>query len=190
LQGLAFLYELPMDGETVANLFARAKDARIELVETSVKAAETKEQLFNLDLVRSIGLRRKKRMVADILVVEDDAFLQRLVSNLFTKDFRVTSARSGADALDLYIQQAPDVMFLDIGLPDTSGHNILARILELDPDAYIVMLSGQGSRENVLHAMERGAKGFIGKPFTPEKLFSYVHKCPFVQEKQKKTISD
>jgi DNA-binding NarL/FixJ family response regulator len=67
---------------------------------------------------------------------------------------------------------------------------IEARLLELDPDAYIVMLSGQGNRENILHSMQLGAKGFIGKPFTPEKLFSYVHKCPFVQEKRKKALSD
>lgn len=189
LEGLAFLYELPMDAHIVANLFTRAPVATIDLPDTPRKPAETAKALFNPDHVRSIGLRRKKRTTPDILVVEDDAFLQRLVGNLFTKDFRVMSAKSGADALDLYVQQAPDMVFLDIGLPDINGHDVLAKLLELDPYAYVVMLSGLASRENVLKCLEQGAKGFVGKPFTPEKLFFYVHKCPFIQEKQRKAVS-
>jgi two-component system chemotaxis response regulator CheY len=186
LQGLAFLYELPMAGEIVAKLFTRAQEAMMEPVDTLERTPDTTDDRLNPNLVRTIGLRRKKRKVPNILIVEDDTFLQRLVGDLFTKSFSVKGTQCGADAIDFYIQQAPDVVLLDIGLPDMGGLDILARILELDPDAYIVMLSGQGNRNNVLQAMEHGAKGFVGKPFTPTKLFSYTNKCPFIQEKTEK----
>ena len=65
-----------------------------------------------------------------------------------------------------------------------NGHDILAKILALDSEAFIVMLTGQGSRDNVLRAVEAGAKGFVGKPFTPDKLHSYTQKCPFIRDKQ------
>ena len=82
-----------------------------------------------------------------------------------------------------YVNKAPDVLFLDIGLPDINGHDVLERLFKLDPQAYVVMFSGNGDRENVLKAVELGAKGFVGKPFTQEKLIQYIEKSPFIQEK-------
>ena len=82
------------------------------------------------------------------------------------------------------IFSAPDAVLLNIGLPDASGLEVLKCIRALDPYAYVVMLTGQASRENVLQATQLGAKGFIGKPFTSEKLLSCIAKSPFVQEKR------
>jgi len=189
LHGLAFLYELPADGEIVANLFTGTEKLRMEPVNTvggRTEGVNVAKDHLNRNLSRTISLRRERRTVPEILLVEDDVFLQRLVSNLFVKNFRVTVARSGADALDLYIQSAPDIVFLNIGLPDISGFEVLVSILELDPDAYIVVLSGQGNRDNVLRSIDLGAKSFVGKPFTSDKLFSCVGKCSFVQEKRMK----
>lgn len=136
------------------------------------------------NLIRTIRLRREMRTAPQILIVEDDGFVQRLLGTLFAPHFKLTMARTGADAVDLYLQCAPDVVLLNIGLPDRSGFEVLTRIRALDPYAHIIMLSGQASRENVLRATELGAKGFIGKPFTSEKLMSCVSKSPFVQEKR------
>ena len=92
----------------------------------------------------------------------------------------------GQGALMGYVNKAPDVLFLDIGLPDIDGHAVLEKIFKLDPDAYVVMFSGNKDRDNVMKAVELGAKGFVGKPFTSEKLLQYIQKSPFIQAKQKK----
>ena len=85
-----------------------------------------------------------------------------------------------------YVNKAPDVLFLDIGLPDINGHEVLEKLFKLDPDAYVVMFSGNGDKENIMKAVELGAKGFVGKPFSQEKLLQYIQKSPFIQEKQKR----
>ncbi len=191
LRGLAFLYELPVDGEALMNLFVtthRAREVLARTGEKTVRVIVTDDYLTN-SLAHTVGFRREKRTVPQILLVEDKSFYQRLVSDLFIKDFMLTIARCGADALDLYIQSAPDLVLLNIGLPDTSGFDVLTRLLELDAEAYVVMLSGQRSRENVLHAVDSGAKDFVAKPFTSEKLLSAVSKCHFVQDKRIGAIS-
>jgi two-component system chemotaxis response regulator CheY len=81
------------------------------------------------------------------------------------------------------------VLFLDIGLPDIDGLKVLERIFKLDPQAYVVMFSGNGSKEHIMRAVELGARGFVGKPFTKEKLFQYIEKSPFVQARHVKEIS-
>ena len=87
----------------------------------------------------------------------------------------------------IYVNKAPAVRFLDIGLPDIDGHTVLKKVFEIDPDAYVVMFSGNGDKENVMKAVKTGAKGFVGKPFTKDKLYQYIDKSPFVQTKQKET---
>ena len=132
-------------------------------------------------------MRREKREKPGILVVEDDPFSQRLVSKSLEDNFDIYAAVTGQEAVSAYIRHAPDMVFLDIGLPDASGLDVLLKIFEIDAQAHIVMLSGSGSRDNILKAVENGAKGFVGKPFTREKLLQYINKCPFVQAKQKIT---
>ena len=110
----------------------------------------------------------KKEPHPEILIVEDDGILQRLIADVFARHFKVTMARTAADAVDLYIQCAPDAMLLNIGLPDASGFDVLARLRCLDPHAYIVMLSGQASRENILRATELGARNSSASPSLPK----------------------
>ena len=83
-----------------------------------------------------------------------------------------------------YVTHAPDVLFLDIELPDITGHDVLQKVLEMDPDAFVIMLSGNGNKENIFKAMKTGAKGFVGKPFTKDKLLQYILKCPKAHEIQ------
>ncbi len=126
----------------------------------------------------AIGTRRAERKVLEIMVIEDDAFSRRLMGNLLGKDYRLTSLENAESALPTYAHLAPDILFLDINLPNVSGHELLERILQLDPQAYIIMLSGNCDKENVLQAMRQGAQGFVAKPFTPDKLHQYIKRCP------------
>ena len=94
------------------------------------------------------------------------------------------TAGSGTEGRKLIEQYHPDMIFLDIGLPDVTGLEILDEIFQIDPKAHVVMLSGNGSRDNVVGAIQKGARDFIGKPFTVEKLHVAMTKCVFIQEKR------
>lgn len=127
--------------------------------------------------------RRAARTTPEMMIIEDDVFSRRLVENVLQKKYPLTGLGEATRALDTYARLAPDLLFLDINLPDVTGHELLEKIIALDPDAYVIMLSGNCDRENILQAMSRGAKGFLAKPFTKEKLFQYVDQCPTIREK-------
>ena len=116
---------------------------------------------------------RKDRKGIVIQVVEDDPFTQKLVANVLS-DFEVISSGTVADALKGYTEHAPDIIFLDINLPDGSGHDILQQIVSIDPKAYAIMLSGNRSMADVSKALQSGAKGFVAKPFPKDKLLNCI----------------
>lgn len=120
--------------------------------------------------------RRKSRSAVQVLVVEDDHFSRTLISAAIGNQYAVAFAEDAYSALVTYLNTAPDIVFLDINLPDASGLDILIRVLSFDPDAYPVMLSGNSSTDNIKHAVMLGAKGFVGKPFSKEKLIQYIQK--------------
>ena len=151
---------------------------------------ERQQKIINIkiddDIINALHSRRKKRDEPVILVVEDDIFSQRLVKNIINKNYDVATAKNGHEAITTYVQEAPDILFLDIELPDINGHDVLSKIFEIDESAHVVMLSGNGDRKNIMKAIEKGAKGFIGKPFTRDKIFQYIESSPHIKKKQKK----
>ena len=195
-KGLTSLFEINVDWVKIKKLCQRKIDVLEKQKKNLQKQKEQElaiayhEKLMSTkvggSLISSLSQRRDERKNTEVLVVEDDLFSQRLVRNSINKTHSVVTAKDGCDAIKNYASSAPDILFLDIGLPDITGHDVLHKILEIDPDAYVVMLSGNADRENVLKAVEHGAKGFIVKPFTQEKLFQYIEKSPFIQEKQNK----
>jgi len=122
---------------------------------------------------REVLKKRAERKNTHILLVEDDAFTLSLVEQVL-KNYVVIKTMDGGDALETYMLNAPDVVFLDINLPHVNGHEILKAILAFDPAAFVVMLSGNSYKEDVAKAIQNGAKGFVTKPFPKEKLMSYV----------------
>jgi two-component system chemotaxis response regulator CheY len=136
-------------------------------------------QELSPELIRTLAKRRHEREAIEVMVVEDDAFSRKLVcSALRTAGYGVTAIENGHNAIGGYPLRAPDVMFLDIDLPDVSGHDVLQKILSIDPEAYVVILSANHNEANVLGAIKKGAKGFVAKPFTKGKLLSYIEKAP------------
>lgn len=128
--------------------------------------------------------RRCERPGIALMLIEDDTFSRRLVENVLQKKYALTSLADASVAIDFYARLAPDLLFLDINLPDVTGHELLSRLLAIDPKAHIIMLSGNADQHNIVEAMRKGAKGFIAKPFTKEKLFQYIERCPSVAQKQ------
>lgn len=162
------------------------KECEEKRKESAEKA--TLETLGHLDpeLVLSIQQRREKRGSPVVMAVDDDQIARTLVGNVIRENFNFVCASDGSGALKEYVVNAPDVLFLDIGLPDINGHDVLESLFQIDPDAYIVMFSGRKDKQNIMKALEEGAQGFIGKPFTREKLYQYIGRSPHILKREKK----
>lgn len=117
---------------------------------------------------------RRARHPAHVLVVEDDPLTRRIVTGSFKENYAMISACDAGNAVAEYLMHAPDIVFLDIGLPDVDGFSVLDQIMTLDPDAFVVMFSGRGDKQTINKALNAGAKGFVSKPFKKETLRSYI----------------
>ncbi len=76
----------------------------------------------------------------------------------------------------MYLTYAPDIVFLDIELPDIEGHRLAQLLKAIDPNAYIVMVTANNYAEDVAKAIENGAKGFIVKPYSKDKIIEAIVK--------------
>lgn len=130
---------------------------------------------------KQISQQRGRRKETVILAVEDDPFYSRLIEKVFTNQARVVVTHHPDQVLEEYIISSPDIVLMDIGLPEVSGHQLLKTLLQIDPEAYVVMASGNSARDDVMGAISTGAKGFITKPFSREKLIRAVNQAPTVK---------
>jgi len=117
---------------------------------------------------------RSSRQPLHVMVVEDDPLTRRLVTTAFKERYAVISASNAQEAVMNYMLHAPDIVFLDIGLPDASGLDVLGRLMSCDQHAYVVMFSGNSYLDNVTAALSHGASGFIAKPFKKETMSHYI----------------
>lgn len=105
-----------------------------------------------------------------VLVVDDAAFMRLAIKNVLEKNgFQmVADAKNGREAVEKYIECKPDIVTMDITMPDMTGIEALKKIREIDPKAKIVMISAMGQEKMVKEAILSGAKNFIVKPFKEE----------------------
>lgn len=139
------------------------------------------EEMADENKIATIALRRKKRGYPLVMVVEDDRFTSSYAANILNKNYEVALSRSGEEAISDYIKHAPDIVFLDIHLPGLSGHDTLQSIRAIDPKAFIVMLSVDAVKKNIVQAAHNGAYSFLRKPFSKEKMIEMVKRSPFIQ---------
>jgi len=102
-----------------------------------------------------------------ILVVDDEpGILTELANILKDEGYRTVTTASGGEALEMYVKLRPDVVFLDIWLPDRDGLEALAIMRQLDPQAAVVMMSGHGTARTAVKAVKSGAIEYLEKPFS------------------------
>jgi two-component system response regulator AtoC len=100
-----------------------------------------------------------------ILIVEDDLDIADVTRRQLTHwGYEVLSATTGADALRQQREQDPDLVLLDLGLPDMDGLAVLAELKRLNPDSSVIMLTGQADTQLVVQAMRSGAEDYLLKP--------------------------
>jgi len=109
-----------------------------------------------------------------VLVVDDAAFMRVSIKNMLTKNGYevIGEAENGKIAIQKYQDLNPDIVTMDITMPEMDGLASLKKILEVDPSANIVMVSAMGQEGMVREAVQSGAKGFIVKPFKEDVILS------------------
>jgi two-component system, OmpR family, KDP operon response regulator KdpE len=109
-----------------------------------------------------------------ILLVDDETAIQRAVGPLLrSRGYEVTIAGTGRDALRLATEQEPDLIVLDLGLPDLEGTEVCRRIRETSK-VPIVVLSARGAEEDKVQALDLGADDYVTKPFGPGELLARI----------------
>ncbi|MBO8140030.1 MAG: response regulator transcription factor [Thermosipho sp. (in: Bacteria)] len=110
-----------------------------------------------------------------VLIVEDDAKLRRLLELEFTHEkFEVKTSEYGEDAIYIYEEFKPDVVILDVMLPDIDGTEVAKQIRKIDPEAGIIMLTALSETKNKVEGLESGADDYVVKPFDFEELLARV----------------
>lgn len=113
-----------------------------------------------------------------ILVVDDAMFMRMMLKNILTKNgYEVCGeAANGQEAIDKYIELRPDLVLLDITMPEMDGITALKEIKHIDPQAVVVMCSAMGQQGMVIDAIQGGAIDFIVKPFQEDRVLESLHK--------------
>ncbi len=113
-----------------------------------------------------------------VLIVDDAAFMRKLLKNiLFSGGFDIVGeAENGKQAVELYKKLRPDIVTMDIVMPEMNGIEALKEIRKIDPNAKIVMCTAVGQEQMVKAAIKFGAKGYIVKPFQAPKVIEELRK--------------
>ena len=115
-------------------------------------------------------------METKIMVVDDALFMQKMIGGMLMKhDYQdITYAQDGEEAIALYKQVHPDIVLLDITLPNMSGIDVLSEIRKIDVSANVIMCSAMGQESMIIEAIRKGAKDFIVKPFREDVLIRRI----------------
>jgi DNA-binding NarL/FixJ family response regulator len=113
--------------------------------------------------------------VLRVLLVDDHTFFRAGLRNLLLDEgFEVSEARSGAQALDLVVGRAPDVVLMDLHMPGMSGIDTTRRLLEVAPQARVVMLTVSAAQDEIVGAVLAGACGYLLKDAPIEEVIASV----------------
>jgi two-component system chemotaxis response regulator CheY len=113
-----------------------------------------------------------------VLIVDDAAFMRMMLKDICAKNniSVIGEAVDGADAISKYKELKPDVVTLDITMPNMDGITALKEIMKIDCNAKIIMCSAMGQKAMVVDAIQSGAKDFIVKPFQADKVVEAINK--------------
>ena len=117
--------------------------------------------------------------MARVLVVDDAAFMRKMVGDVLTKGGHevVGEAGNGVEAITRFQELRPEVMTLDITMPEMDGLTALRDIMQLEPTARVIMCSALGQESKVLESIKLGAKDFVVKPFQADRVLEAVGKA-------------
>jgi len=114
-----------------------------------------------------------------VLIVDDAAFMRMMIKDILTKNgYEVAGeAENGLVAVNMYKELKPDLVTMDITMPEMDGITAVKMIKKIDPSAKIIMCSAMGQQMMVMEAIQAGARDFIVKPFQQERVIQAVKKA-------------
>ncbi|GIO10868.1 chemotaxis protein CheY [Cohnella xylanilytica] len=117
-------------------------------------------------------------MANRILIVDDAAFMRMMIRDILTKNGYevVGEAQDGAQAIEKYKELLPDLITMDITMPEMDGIAALKEIRKIDSNAKVIMCSAMGQQAMVIDAIQAGAKDFIVKPFQADRVIEAIKK--------------
>ena len=118
-------------------------------------------------------------MGKNILICDDAAFMRMMIKDILTKNGYevVGEAANGAEGVEKYGQLKPDLVMMDITMPEMNGIAALKKIKQNDSNANVIMCSAMGQQAMVIESIQAGAKDFIVKPFQVERVIEAVQKA-------------
>jgi two-component system, chemotaxis family, chemotaxis protein CheY len=116
--------------------------------------------------------------MASVLIVDDAAFMRMMLKDIITKGGLEVAgeAENGAIAIEKFRELKPDIVTMDITMPEMDGIQALKQIISTDAKAKVVMCSAMGQQAMVIEAIQAGAKDFIVKPFKPDRVLDAINK--------------
>lgn len=117
-------------------------------------------------------------MANRVLIVDDAAFMRMMIKDILTKNGYevVGEASDGAQAIEKFKELTPDLVTMDITMPEMDGIAALKEIKKIDPNAKVIMCSAMGQQAMVIDAIQAGAKDFIVKPFQADRVIEAIKK--------------
>lgn len=117
-------------------------------------------------------------MAKNILICDDAAFMRMMIKDILTKNgYDIAGeAENGLKAVEKYNETKPDLVLMDITMPEMDGIQALKQITAADPNSCVIMCSAMGQQAMVIEAIQSGAKDFIVKPFQPDRVLEAVKK--------------
>uniref|UniRef100_A0A7C3N741 Response regulator n=1 Tax=candidate division WOR-3 bacterium TaxID=2052148 RepID=A0A7C3N741_UNCW3 len=117
-------------------------------------------------------------MSTRVLIVDDAIFMRRMIADILKKEgFEICGeAGTGSQAVQMYRELQPDLVTMDIIMPDMSGIDAVREIIKEFPNAKILMVSAMGQQSLVVEAIQAGAKDFVVKPFQPSRVLESVNR--------------
>ena len=111
-----------------------------------------------------------------VMTVDDSAAILTIIAAyLEDSEFEVIAAeRDGRQAVERFAEMRPDIVLLDLIMPNQSGIETLSRILAIDPDAFVVIVSSLGTEDAVHECLTTGARSFLQKPFTKDDFIVFM----------------
>ena len=118
-------------------------------------------------------------MAKNILICDDAAFMRMMIKDILTKNGYTVAgeAENGAKAVEKYAELHPDLVLMDITMPEMDGIQALKKIKEAHPQASVIMCSAMGQQAMVIESIQAGAKDFIVKPFQADRVLEAVRKA-------------
>jgi len=117
-------------------------------------------------------------MAVKVLITDDSSFVRMLLRKIVVANGYevVGEADNGVEAIHLYKELSPDLVTMDITMPQMDGIIVLRKILEINPEAKIIMCSADSNQTQIMSAMQAGAKEFITKPFEAKHVINILNK--------------